>query len=146
MATVSPVAAAVLKGSQGVIVGGTIKAAITITQGQVVWIDDTGFVTLANAASTIPTQVAAGTMGQIGMALTAGGPLQPIDFDTSDGAFTHGAAAQTSGIPLFLDNVAGAIVDSLSDLASTNTIICLGGTLTGGLTMKLNPQVWGVKA
>jgi len=115
-----------------------IAAGVTITQGQVVYQLAAGTIGLSDSNGSSPAN------SVLGISLTAGAEGQPCLVCPLDALFIFGGTSSSGNI-LYLSNTPGGITATYGDIASGSTVISLGGVLTGGTTMNLNPQVWGVK-
>lgn len=138
MADISITAANVLQTPGAPLSQGVAAVGVTITQGQVVYQLANGTYGLADSNGTSPANSVAG------IAVNAASPGQTFQFVPKDATFTFGGTS-TAGLAIYLSNTPGGITSTYSELASGSTVICVGGVLTGGATMNLNPQVWGVK-
>lgn len=118
-----------------------IDSGVTVTQGKVIYLAASGKVGLADSNGVSPAN------SVLGLALTAGSPLQPVDYVSTDTALVLGAAASlTTGQVLYLSNTAGGITATYGDLASGSTVITLGVVVDGSTgTVNWNPVVGGVK-
>ena len=135
MADITIGAAAVAAGTGAVRGSGTAGA--TITQGQVVYYDDsTGTYKLAH------TETSAATANVKGISLNSCSSTQPLDFVTN-GPITLSAAGPLTVGTIYVLSVSGGIAPS-TDLASNDWVTVLGVATTANI-LKVDINVSGVQ-
>jgi len=145
MAALAVTVASVLKSSAGNTAIGTAGA--TITQGQPVYVDTTvtpNTIKPANgssAGSAVISTVA-------GIAQNAALTGQPISYVTTDTAFAHGFSTSdvAAGQIVYLDDTAGNMTVTFSDLDATDWVTAIGIINATESTMNLLPLAPVVKA
>lgn len=125
----------VLKSSNGQYVTGI--AAVTITQGQYLYLTAANTLNLADSNGTSPANSVEGC------SLNAALAGQPVTYVRTDTALATGATL-TSGAVAYLSDTPGGITVVYGDIASGSTVIVLGVVNTAG-TLNFNPQTGGVK-
>ncbi len=102
-----------------------LAAGVTVTQGQALYQLADGTGGLADANATTPAN------SVIGIACSAGSPGQWITYCELDSAFVLGATGMAVAPVYLSSSTAGALTQTLADLAAGSTCIVVGIAVSG---------------
>ncbi len=139
MSDISITPANVLKSATSQLLQAIAGVAVTITAGQVIYVDpSTNLAVLSDSNGTPPINAVSG------IALNGASPSQPVDYVAADTALVLGSATLTSGGTLWLSNTPGGITATYADVASGSTVIVLGVAVSTS-AFNFKPVVGGTK-